>query len=79
MARKIAAAADHGINAFIFDWSYNDPDGSGSVEPKPYGWDGSKYLHSALESGFPGAANNDRFKFAVMWCNHDLGQMAKAR
>ena len=77
MARKFAAAADHGINAFIFDWSYYDPDGSGSVEPKPYGWDGSKYLHSALESGFPGAANNDRLKFTVMWCNHDVGPNGK--
>ena len=24
MAQKIAAAADHGINAFIFDWYYYD-------------------------------------------------------
>ncbi len=40
-------------------------------------WDGSKYLHSALESGYLGAANNDRLKFAVMWCNHDLGSIAK--
>lgn len=72
MSRKIAAASDHGIDAFIFDWYYYDPDGSRSAEPKPYGWDGSRYLSSALESGFLGAANNDRLKFAIMWCNHDI-------
>jgi len=40
-------------------------------------WDGSKYLYSALEKGFLGATNNARLKFSVMWCNHDLGSMAK--
>ena len=79
MARKIAAAADHGLDAFIFDWYYYDPDaGRPKATPgKVSHWDGSKYLHSALERGYLGAANNDRLKFAILWCNHDLGSMAK--
>jgi len=55
-ARKIAAAADHGIDAFIFDWyTYND----------------GEYLNRALDEGYLGAANHDRVKFALMWANHD--------
>ena len=34
-------------------------------------------MYSALEKGFLGATNNARLKFSVMWCNHDLGSMAK--
>jgi hypothetical protein len=56
MAHKIAAAADHGLDAFIFDWYwYND----------------GPFLERGLERGFLGAANNDRLKFALMWANHD--------
>lgn len=56
MARKIAAAADHGLDAFIFDWYwYND----------------GPFLERGLERGFLGAPNNDRLKFALMWANHD--------
>ncbi|MCA9430825.1 MAG: glycoside hydrolase family 99-like domain-containing protein, partial [Candidatus Omnitrophica bacterium] len=55
MARKIDAAADHGIDAFIFDWYwYNGP-----------------FLQGGLDEGFLGADNNDRLKFALMWANHD--------
>ena len=56
MARKIAAAADHAITHFIFDWYwYND----------------GPFLNRALEQGFLHAANNDRLKFTLMWANHD--------
>ena len=56
MARKIDAAADHGLEAFIFDWyHYND----------------GPYLEGALDRGFLQAANNDRLRFAIMWANHD--------
>lgn len=56
MARKIAAAADHGIDVFIFDWYY---------------YDDGPFLQGGLERGFLGAANNSRMKFALMWANHD--------
>src|ERR1041385_4237660 len=57
MAQKIAAAADHGIDAFIFDWYYSNEGPS---------------LESALARGFLGAANNTRLKFALMWANDDM-------
>jgi len=56
MARKIDAAADHGIDAFIFDW---------------YWYDDGPFLQRALDEGFLGAENNDRVKFSLMWANHD--------
>jgi len=55
MAMKIAAAADHAIEAFIFDWYwYND----------------GPFLQRGLEEGFLRAENNDRLRFAIMWANH---------
>ncbi|MCF3650639.1 glycosyltransferase WbsX family protein [Synoicihabitans lomoniglobus] len=56
MARKIDAAADHGLTAFIFDW---------------YWYEDGPYLEAALEKGFLKAPNNDRLKFSIMWANHD--------
>jgi hypothetical protein len=56
MARKIDAAADHGIDAFIFDWYY---------------YDDGPFLQRAIEEGFFNAENNARLKFGVMWANHD--------
>jgi len=56
MARKIDAAADHGVDAFIFDWYY---------------YEDGPFLERALGRGFLGAANNKRLKFALMWANHD--------
>src|SRR4029079_17471159 len=55
MEQKIAAAADHGIDAFIFDWYY---------------YDDGPFLQRGLDSGFLKAAN-PRVKFALMWANHD--------
>ncbi len=56
MERKIAAAADHGIDAFIFDWYY---------------YDDGPFLDRPLDRGFLQAKNHDRLKFALMWANHD--------
>ena len=56
MEKKIDAAADHGVNCFIFDWyHYND----------------GPFLERCLEQGYLGARNNDRVKFCCMWANHD--------
>ncbi|MBB6732164.1 glycoside hydrolase family 99-like domain-containing protein [Cohnella zeiphila] len=56
MGRKMVAAAEHGIDCFIFDW---------------YWYDNRPYLHRALEEGFLRAANPNGLKFALMWANHD--------
>ncbi len=56
MARKIVAAANHGLTAFIYDW---------------YWYEGGPFLNGALDRGFLDAPNNDRLKFALMWANHD--------
>jgi hypothetical protein len=56
MAKKIAAAADHNIDAFIFDWYY---------------YNDGPFLQRALDEGFLKASNNTRLKFALMWANHD--------
>lgn len=56
MARKIDAAADHAITAFLFDWYY---------------YDDGPFLERGLEQGFLKAPNRGRLKFALMWANHD--------
>ncbi|HSI82662.1 MAG TPA: glycoside hydrolase family 99-like domain-containing protein [Candidatus Methylacidiphilales bacterium] len=56
MARKIDAAADHGVGVFIFDWYY---------------YNDGPYLEGALEGGFLNAPNNSRIKFCIMWANHE--------
>jgi predicted GH43/DUF377 family glycosyl hydrolase len=56
MAQKIDAAADHGIDAFIFDWYY---------------YDDGPFLGRPVDIGFLKAPNNQRLKFAFMWANHD--------
>jgi hypothetical protein len=56
MAQKIAAAADHGIGAFIFDWYY---------------YNDGPFLDRPIDLGFLKAENNARLKFAFMWANHD--------
>jgi hypothetical protein len=56
MGEKITAAADHGIDVFIFDWYY---------------YNDGLFLERALEDGFMKAANNQRMKFSLMWANHD--------
>lgn len=64
MAQKIDAAADHGVDVFIFDWYY---------------YDDGLFLERALEQGFQGAPNNHRLKFALMWANHDWEDIQPAR
>jgi hypothetical protein len=56
MARKIDAAANHGVSSFIFDWYY---------------YNDGPFLQRALEEGFLGAPNSERLKFSLMWANHD--------
>lgn len=60
MAQKIAAAADHGISAFIFDWYY---------------YNDGPFLNGTIDDGFLKATNNERLKFAFMWANHDWNDM----
>ncbi|HPF38834.1 MAG TPA: glycoside hydrolase family 99-like domain-containing protein [Phycisphaerae bacterium] len=64
MARKIDAAADHGVDVFIFDWYY---------------YNDGPFLQRGLDEGFLGAKNNDRIKFALMWANHDWVDLFPAR
>jgi len=63
-ARKIDAAADHGIDAFIFDW---------------YVYDDGPFLEQPIDDGFLQAKNNGRLKFAFMWANHDWIDIHPAR
>ena len=57
MEMQIAAAADHGVNVFIYDW---------------YWYDGMPFLEACLNDGFLKASNNSRMKFYLMWANHDV-------
>lgn len=54
---EINAAADHGVNVFIFDW---------------YWYDGMPFLEGHLNDGYLKARNNDRVKFYIMWANHPV-------
>jgi len=64
MEQKIAAAADHGIDAFIFDWYY---------------YNDGPYLDRPIDNGFLKARNNVRLKFAFMWANHDWEEIQPYR
>ena len=57
MEMEINAAADHGINVFIFDW---------------YWYDGMSFLEGQLDNGYLKAGNNNRVKFYLMWANHNV-------
>ena len=56
MEKKIIAAADHGIDHFLFDW---------------YHYEDGPFLERCLEQGFLKARNVNRIDFALMWANHD--------
>lgn len=56
MARKIDAAAENGVDAFLFDWYY---------------YDDGPFLNNCLDRGYLNAPNRERVKFALMWANHD--------
>jgi len=57
MEMQIAAAADHGVDVFIYCW---------------YWYDGLPFLEACLNEGYLKARNNDRVKFYLMWANHDV-------
>jgi hypothetical protein len=63
MAQKIDAAADHSIDAFIFDWYY---------------YNDGPFLNKALDEGYLHAPNRSRVKFALMWANHDWYEIQPA-
>ncbi|HEC44132.1 MAG TPA: hypothetical protein ENI20_15015 [Bacteroides sp.] len=56
MAQKIDAAADHGIDAFIFAW---------------YMYEDGPFLDRCIDEGFLKAENCERLDFAFLWANHD--------
>jgi hypothetical protein len=56
MAGKIDLAADHGVDAFIFDFYWHDE---------------GPFLEGALDRGYLGAHNRSRIDFALMWANHN--------
>jgi hypothetical protein len=56
MEMKISAAAQNGIDVFIFDW---------------YNYNGKPFLNQCLDEGFLKAKNTNKLKFALMWANHD--------
>jgi len=56
MEQKIAAAAGHGLDYWIFDW---------------YWYDDGPFIDRCLEEGYLKARNNRRLKFCCMWANHD--------
>ena len=58
MEKQIDTAVKYGVDGFMFDW---------------YDYDGP-YRNRCLEEGLMKAANVDKIKFAVMWCNHDAIQ-----
>jgi hypothetical protein len=57
MEMQINAAADHGVNVFIYDW---------------YWYDRRPFLENCLNQGYLQARNNRRVKFYLMWANHDV-------
>ncbi len=57
MEMQIDAAADHGVNVFIYDW---------------YWYDRRPFLDQCLDNGYLKARNNRRVKFYLMWANHDV-------
>lgn len=57
MEMQINAAADHGVNVFIYDW---------------YWYDRRPFLEGCLNEGYLKAKNNHRVKFYLMWANHNV-------
>lgn len=60
MQMQIDAAADHGVNVFIYDW---------------YWYDQRPFLENCLNDGFLKAGNRDRMSFYLMWANHDANNL----
>ena len=60
MEMQIEAAANHGVNVFIYDW---------------YWFDNRPFLEQCLDNGYLKARNNDKVKFYLMWANHTATSM----
>lgn len=56
MEKKIDTALAYGVDGFLWDI---------------YWFEDGGYRFRALDEGFFGAKNNEKFKIALMWCNHD--------
>jgi hypothetical protein len=56
MTRMVRVAAEHVVNAFIFDWYY---------------YDDGPFLNRCLNLGYLKAPDRQLVKFALMWANHD--------
>lgn len=63
MARSVATAAAHGIDAFLWDW---------------YWYDGADFLNRPLDEAYL-KLPDPRTKFALMWANHDWHDVFPAR
>jgi hypothetical protein len=63
MEKKINAAEQNGVDAFIFDWYWHNE---------------GPFLMKALDEGFLKARNNDKLKFSIMWANHDWVEIQPA-
>lgn len=57
MEMEINAAADHGVNVFIYDW---------------YWYDRRPFLEQCLNNGYLKARNKERVRFYLMWANHSV-------
>lgn len=64
-AKKIDAAASHGVDVFLFDWYWHQGTGP--------------YLARGLEEGFLKANNSNKVKFALMWANQPLLDIMPAK
>ncbi|MCK5737673.1 glycoside hydrolase family 99-like domain-containing protein, partial [bacterium] len=64
MEMQIDAAADHGVNVFIYDW---------------YWYDRRPFLENCLNDGYLKARNNDKVKFYLMWANHSADHLWDVR
>ena len=64
MEMQISAAAEHGVNVFIYDW---------------YWYDRRPFLEQCLNDGFLKAKNNHQMKFYLMWANHDANYCLDVR
>lgn len=60
MEMEIAAAVDHGVNTFIYDW---------------YWFDDRPFLENCLNDGFLKARNHEQMKFYLMWANHNADNL----
>ncbi len=63
-AQKVDAAADHGVDVFLFDW---------------YWYGGKPFLQRCLDEGYLRAPNRERIRFACMWANHDWVDLFPAK